>query len=232
MKRRSVKDVMTSPVVTVAPHATYHEIVDAMVGRRISAVPVVDANGFVLGVVSEADLLHKVEFAGTAAAHHLIERRRVRAGRMKADAVVAADLMSEPAIVIRPSETIGAAAALMSEHRVKRLPVVDRDNLLVGIVSRSDILRLYVRDDDEVRYEIRNRVMMDTLWMEPESLDVVVKAGIVTLTGTVDRYTTASILVQLVEAVPGVVQVVDHLGFEYDDRRRPPAASVMAPRVG
>jgi CBS domain-containing protein len=231
MKRRSVQDAMTWPVVTVAPTATYHEIVDAMVSRRISALPVVDANGFVLGIVSEADLLHKVEFAGVASTHHLIERRRAREGRMKADAVVAADLMSKPAITIRPDETIGAAAAAMSDHHVKRLPVVDRTNTLVGIVSRSDILRLYVRPDDEVRSEIRTRVLQDTLWIEPDSLDIVVEDGVAVLTGTVDRFSTASILVQLVETVPGVVQVIDHLGFDYDDRRRSPAASVMAPRV-
>src|SRR5262249_41248813 len=106
MKRRSVHDVMTRPLVTVAPTATYHEIGDAMVSRRITALPVVDANGFVLGIVSEADLLHKVEFAGVAPAHHLIERRRARESRVKADAVVAADLMSKPAITIRPDETI------------------------------------------------------------------------------------------------------------------------------
>jgi CBS domain-containing protein len=231
MKRRTVQDIMTSPVVTVAPKSTYHDIVDAMVSRNISALPVVADNGIVLGVVSEADLLHKVEFAGVAPTHHLLERRRVRKSRMKADAVVAADLMSKPAIVVPPSEPIAAAAALMTVHHVKRLPVVDGDTL-VGIVSRSDILRLYVRPDDDIRSEIRNRVLLGTMWIEPDSLDVVVERGIVTLAGAVDRYSTASIVVQLVDAVPGVIQVLDHLSFHYDDRRRTAATPILSPRVG
>jgi CBS domain-containing protein len=229
MKRRTIEDIMTSAVVTVAPAATYHDIVDAMAAGRFSALPVVDVNGFVVGVVSEADLLHKVEFAGTMPAHTLIAGRRARRRRMKANAVIAADLMTTPPVTVRSTGTICDAAALMSRHQVKRLPVVERANRLVGIVSRSDVLRLHVRPDAQILEEIRTRVLWDTLWIHPDSLTVAVRHGVATLTGTVDRCSTASILVQLVSGVPGVIQVVDRVSYGFDDTRRRPVRTFVSP---
>ena len=221
MRRHTVGDVMTSPAVSVPETATYHEIVDAMVAHHISAVPVVNANGYVVGVVSEADLLPKMEFAGREPVHRLIERKRVRDGRRKAGAVLAVDLMSEPAVVIRPVASIAAAAAMMSEHQVKRLPVIDDADNLIGIVSRSDLVRLYARPDDEILSEIREHVLTRMLSMDPDRLSIEVTKGVVSIAGTVGRRSTVSVLELLIQAVPGVVHVANHLSYRFDDEQHP-----------
>jgi CBS-domain-containing membrane protein len=146
---------------------------------------------------------------------------------MKSDAVVASDLKSEPAVVIRPAASIGEAAALMSVHSVKRLPVVDGAGYLIGIVSRSDLLRLYARPDDEIMSEIRDQALLRTLWTQPDGLSIEVKQREVTLGGTVDRRSSVQLLELFVRAVPGVVNVVNHLTSRFDDRRdRPRLPSV------
>lgn len=228
MKRRTVGDAMTSPVVSVLGSASYHAIVEVMVSKGISAVPVVDAEGRVVGVVSEADLLHKLEFAGVGPARGLLERRRSRDGRAKAGAVLAADLMSAPPVTVRPSASVGAAATLMSERHVKRLPVVDGAGTLVGIISRCDLLRLYARPDDELLSEIRDQVLLRTLWMDPDSLSVTVRQGVVTLAGATDRRSTIHLLEQLVQTVPGVTDVVSHLSYHLDDRPAHLSAASMS----
>src|SRR5215467_5305097 len=176
---------MTSPAVSVLASTTYHDIVEMMIGHNVSALPVCDADGCVVGVVSQADLLHKVEYAGTEP-EHTFERKRVRIGRAKADALLAEDLMSEPAIVIQPNATINAAAASMGQQHIKRLPVIDTDGRLVGVVSRSDVLRSYLRSDEDIACEIRDDVVLGSMWIDPAQLSVEARDGIVTLTGTVD----------------------------------------------
>jgi CBS domain-containing protein len=218
MKRRTVGEVMTATVVTVPESATYHEVVDLMLGHGISAVPVVDSEGRVVGIVSEADLLYKVEFADREPVRHLIERRRTRDGRAKAAGTVAADLMTEPAITIRATETVGAAAAEMSRRNVKRLPVIDANGFPIGIVSRRDLLEQYLRPDDAIVSDIREHVLLRTLWIEPDSITVEVSAGVVALAGAVDRRSTVSLIEALIHSVPGVVDVRNNLSYHFDDR--------------
>jgi CBS domain-containing protein len=220
MRRHTVGDVMTSPAISVPETATYHDIIDAMVAHNISAVPVVGADGYVVGVVSEADLLHKMEFAGGGPVHRLLERKRTRDGRRKAAAVLAVDLMSQPAIVIRPTASISAAAALMTEHGVKRLPVVDGEDQLVGVVSRADLVRLYARPDDQILSDIREHVLRRTLCMDADVLTVEVVNGVVSVAGTVDRRSTVDVVELLVQSVPGVVNVANHLSYRFDDEHR------------
>jgi CBS domain-containing protein len=221
MRRHRVADVMTSPAISVPETATYHDIVDAMVTHNISAVPVVNRDGVVLGVVSEADLLHKMQFAGADPARRLLERKRVRDGRRKAVAVLAADLMSTPAIVVGPAASIPVAAALMSRHGVKRLPVVDTHGRLIGVVSRADLVRLYARPDEQVLADVRENVLRGTLSMDPDALTVAVDNGVVSLAGVVDRRSTVTIVELLVRTIPGVVEVANHLCYHFDDDHRP-----------
>ena len=175
-----------------------------------------------------ADLLHKIEYAGQEP-EHAFERKRIRVARAKADALLAENLMSEPAIVIGPNATISAAAATMSQHRIKRLPVVDSDGRLIGVVSRSDVLRSYLRPDDEIAHEIRDDVVLGTMWIDPAELSIDVRDGIVTASGTVDRRSTASILAHLIESVPGVLRVHDHIDARYDDTRRRAPVDAVTP---
>jgi CBS domain-containing protein len=219
MRTWHVDDVMTTDVVTVKEDTPYREIVDTLTGRRVSAVPVVDELRQVVGVVSEADLLHKIEYLGDERERRVFAGRRRRASQVKAHGLLARDLMSGPAITVLPSATLIAAARLMDQERVKRLPVTDDLGRLRGIVSRADLLRVYLRPDPEIQQDVVSDVLGRTLWVEPGTVDVIVQAGVVTLTGRTDRLSTAQLAVKLTAAVPGVVEVVDQLGYDFDDRR-------------
>jgi CBS domain-containing protein len=208
---------MTPEVVVVPPEAGYKHIVDVLADFKVSAVPVVDEHGKVVGVVSEADLLRKVELGPDAPAR-LFEGRTRRDSRSKATGETARDLMSSPVVTISASASISAAARLMERHRVRRLPVVDEETgRLVGIVSRRDLLRPYLRPDEEIRDDVATRVIRDSLWIDPAEIDVVVDDGRVVLRGRVDRRTTAAIAVRLTQALDGVVAVQDELTWDFDD---------------
>lgn len=217
MRQWLVQDVMTRDVITVTPRTPYREIVDALVRHRVTAAPVVDEEGRVLGVVSEADLLHKVEFIGEEHQRRTFERPSRRSARDKAQATVAADLMTAPAITAGPQTSVVAAARRMETHHVKRLPVVDEDERVVGIVSRRDLLMMHMRPDPDIREDIVENVLRRALWIDPVCVEVDVLDGRVMLSGKVERRSTASLVVRLVADVPGVVTVVDRLGWDYDD---------------
>jgi CBS domain-containing protein/PII-like signaling protein len=216
MRTWQVDDVMTADVVTVRPDAPYREIVDTLANHRVSAAPVVDPDQRVVGVVSEADLLHRIEFVGDD--RRVFASRRRRTAHAKAHGATAKDLMSKPAITITSGAPLTAAAKIMDGERVKRLPVVDTAGRLRGIVSRSDLLRVYLRPDHEIERDVVDEVLRRTLWVEPGMVEVEVDQGLVTLTGRTDRHSTRQLAVKLTQAVPGVVEVVDRLEFEFDDR--------------
>jgi CBS domain-containing protein len=150
---QTVQDVMTTDVVCAHPNTSYKELVELLATRRVSAVPVVDDRGHVVGVVSEADLLCKREQPARPALRLLSAPRR-RRERVKAQATVAAELMSRPAVTIDPQATVAAAARRLHASGVKRLPVVHAGGRLVGIVSRVDLLKGFLRSDEELHSEI------------------------------------------------------------------------------
>jgi CBS domain-containing protein len=217
MKVWRVRDVMTADVATVGEQTPYREIVDILAERRISAVPVVDDFRHVVGVVSEADLLHKIEMAGEAQERRVFEGRRRRAARVKATGAVARDLMTTPAVTVVADTPLAAAARLIESEDVKRLPVVDDLGRLVGIVSRADLLQVYLRSDEEIRHDVVEEVLRRVLWIEPGLVRVEVTDGVVKLVGQLDRRSTAMLAARLAHAVAGVVEVVDELGFDFDD---------------
>jgi CBS domain-containing protein len=231
MRRWTVKDVMTDNVVSVSDNTPYKDIVQLLAQHEVSAVPVVDDTRRVLGVVSEADLLHKIEFTGLEPHVHLLERKQRRQARAKAAGDRAGDLMSSPAVTVSSDASLSAVAKIMDHERVKRLPVVDEQGRLIGIVSRRDLLRVYLREDETIREDIREQVLRRTLWIDPDMLTVAVDRGVVTLTGTADRRSTAQITVRLCESVDGVVEVVDQIGYEYDDTADVHRQSLMRPTV-
>jgi CBS domain-containing protein len=213
MRRWTVGDVMTGKVVSVTADTPYKQIVKSLQRHRVSAVPVVDDEDHVIGIVSEADLLPKLETPDETTFGHK-RRRRIRA---KARGDIASELMSTPAVTIGPEAAIPAAARIMDSERVKRLPVLDDQGRLVGIVSRSDLLRPFLRGDDEIRAEIRDQVLLRTLWIDPDTLDVAVDSGVVTLTGTADRLSTVDIIGRMCRGVAGVVDVVNQIVPDRDD---------------
>jgi len=217
MRRWLVGDVMTKDVVTVTADTPYKEVVERLTAHAVSAVPVVADDGQVVGVVSEADLLHKMEFVGAGSPARFLERKRRRGARAKSTAELAGDLMTAPALVISPAESVTTAAKLMEAERVKRMPVVDQHGRLVGIVSRRDLLRLYLRGDEAIRGEVLDEVLNRTLWISPGTVTVEVNRGVVGLSGTVDRLSTIALVIRLVEGVAGVVDVENHLTYHLDD---------------
>jgi CBS domain-containing protein len=202
-----VKDVMTSDVVTVGPRTPLKDVGRLMVERRISGLPVVDEDGSVLGVVSEGDILVKERghLAERSLFDHLLD---IESGEgAKHDARDAADAMTWPAVTIRPDRSVPEAAAQMLDRRVNRLPVVDKNGALLGIVTRADLVRAFVREDDAIEREIREDVVLRILWNVPERFAIDVDAGEVTIEGEVSDAESAEMLVRFVERVPGVVGI-------------------------
>jgi CBS domain-containing protein len=138
--------------------------------------------------------------------------------------------MSSPAITIDPDATVPMAARLLARHGIKRLPVVDDLGRLIGIVSRPDLLRLFLRDDEAIQREIIDEVLLRALWIEPNAVLVKVEDGVVTLTGHLERKSLVPMAIHLTRTVPGVVDVVSQLTFEVDDDRLPlPPSHSMLP---
>ncbi|MBO4206712.1 CBS domain-containing protein [Micromonospora echinofusca] len=205
---------MTRDVVTVAPETGYHQIADLLVRHSISAVPVVDPEGRVLGLVSEADLLAKLEYSDREP-YHPLAVRRLGAGRGRAAGENAAGLMSYPVVTISADASVTGAARLIDAAGVKRLPVVDERRHLLGIVSRRDLVRLYARGDEEILAAVLD--VLTGLRVDPADLHVRVDDGVVSLAGRVDRRSTAAMAVGFVRSTPGVVDVIDELTYRYDD---------------
>lgn len=201
-----VKDVMNKDVVVVSPRMPLKEVARVLVNRHFSGVPVVDDDGKVLGVVSEGDILAKERAPGGATS---IFRRalEIETSSAKHDARDAGEAMTAPAVTIGPLRSVAEAAALMLDRRVNRLPVVDADGKLLGIVTRADLVRAFVRDDSEIEREIREDVLLRAMWESPGRFRVRVRGGEVTLAGKVNDADSVGILVRFVERVPGVVNI-------------------------
>lgn len=200
-----VANVMTTQVLTVKPDTTLKEVAELLGSRGISGAPVVDDAGLVLGVVSEADILAKERRP----------RRQTRVDRLlghthvdqKAAARTAGEAMTAPAVTIGADRRVDAAAALMLDRSVNRLPVIDREGLLVGIVTRADLVRAFVHSDEQVEREIREEVLLHELWLDPEDFELSVQKGEVTITGHAGTEAERELLVRRISLVPGVVSV-------------------------
>jgi CBS domain-containing protein len=211
MKETKVKDVMTASVVAVRQNADFKEMVTVMRSHKISAFPVIDADGKVVGVVSEADLLLKEATpALPQGAIRLAWRLRQRS---KADGATAAEEMTSPAVTIHEDAPVGQAARLMQSRRVKRLPVVDADGRLRGIVSRADLLSVYERPDTDIRDEVIKDVLIGEFGFDELMFAVTVKSGVVTVTGPVAKRPVALSLLATIRYVEGVVGVRDRLSY-------------------
>jgi len=213
----TVSDVMTRTVVSVNGFAPFKDIVRRMQDYRVSAVPVVDEDDIVLGIVSEGDLILK-EDADLEGEPRFLDGARRRQDRSKAAGRIASELMTAPAITIGPDATLGEAARLMHRHAVKRLPVVDpADGTILGIVSRTDLLKVFLRDDAEIAQEVREDVIRRTLWIDPDTIRIVVRDGVVTMDGQLEHRSLLSVLEPLVLSCEGVVGVESRVSYPPDD---------------
>jgi len=206
-----VQDVMTTRVISVTAGAGYKDIVTLLRRHRVSAVPVLDAAGRVTGVVSGADLLMKQTApALPVGAVRLAWRLRERS---KASACTAAELMTSPAVTVRADADVARAARLMRDRNVRRLPVTGADGRLMGIVSRTDVLGVYERPDEQIRDEITTGVIAGRFPLDPLDFDVTVTSGIVTIAGRVESGAAALSLLAAIRNVEGAVAVRDRLSY-------------------
>ena len=223
----TVGDVMTRTVVSVRAWTPLKEVAQLLIERRISGVPVVDEAGGLLGIVSEADFLLK-EQGAQAIRHRPLSRifgesRASRSNLVKLGALTAGEAMTSPALTIAPDRHISEAAAVMTARGVNRLPVVDRGRL-VGIVSRADLVRAYVRSDEELAATIRDDVLLRILWLDPAQFTVAVHDGVASISGRVERRSTAEMVERAVSMVPGIVEVEPDLSWASDDSRDAPTS--------
>jgi len=214
-----VKDIMTSDVVTIGPEASLKEVAGILAARKISGLPVVGENGEVVGIVSETDILFK-ERGDSKRGTKLSWLFGGVEEQVKLEARTAGEAMSAPAHTIGPGRPVAEAAARMLDASVNRLPVVDGGRL-VGIVTRADLVRAFVRPDAEIEQEIRHDVLERTMWLrDPGAIRVGVVGGKVTLGGTADRRMDAELISKLVASIPGVVEIDDaSLRWHEDDRQ-------------
>lgn len=217
----TVRDVMTKDVIAVQPHAAFKDIAILFAHHNISSVPVIDDDRHVLGVISETDLLSK-ESQQALPSHRPSLGPRQRRLRAKATARRAHELMTSPAITIGPGETVPAAARTLQRHAVTRLPVVDEHGTLVGIVSRHDLLCLFVRSDHDIASDVRHEVTPHA----PGELSADVTDGVVVLNGRVHRRSVIPTVVALAHRVEGVVDVIEHLYYDIDDTGMAPTSPV------
>jgi len=207
-----VKDVMTTRVVSVTRDASFRTMVAALRDHRVSAFPVLDDDGKVIGVVSEADMLAKEALdSEPEGMPGMIAGMLRRKEHEKARGTTAGDIMTSPPITVSPDDTLERAARLMYTRKVKRLPVIDANGHLVGIVGRADLLTVFDRADEDIRREILDEVIRHELRTDPAVFTVVVKDGIVTLEGVAETKEFGDDIVQRVRHVQGVVAVRDRL---------------------
>jgi CBS domain-containing protein len=209
----TVEDIMTAQVVAVKRSASFKEMAALLRQFRVSAFPVVDDDEKVIGVISEADLLARAEGVrgegfppGSGGLRGIVAPHRH-------SGLTAGDLMTHPAVTVRPGDPVELAARLLYTLGVRRLPVVNAGGCLVGIVSRTDVLAVFDRPDEEIRKEIIDEVTLTGSRQNPPQIAVTVQAGVVTLAGSPETTALGRDIVRKAQHIRGVVAVKDHLSY-------------------
>jgi len=201
-----VAEIMTTDVLTVGPETSIKEVAEILSARGISGAPVVDEDKHVLGVVSEADIIVKESRAKQPdRLHRMLHRTNGTAAKRAAR--TAGEAMTSPAVTVTGARRVDVAAALMLDKQVNRLPVVDEHDVLVGIVTRADLVRAFVHTDAQIAAEIREEVLLRELWLRPEDFEITVDRGEVTVAGHLPNEDERDLLIRRVGLVPGVVSV-------------------------
>ena len=216
-----VQELMTTPVLSIGPEASLKDVAEIFVERGISGLPVCDVENHVVGVISEGDILYKEHDPSTGRKGGplawLIDGNTPAV--IKSRALTVREAMTSPALTVTPWSSVSEAARLMSERGINRLPVV-RNNELVGIVTRTDLVRAFTRSDGEIERELRDEVLERTLWLERDTVELEVKRGAVKLAGMLQTRSDATLLERMVGRIPGVVSVTSELTWNVDDTRR------------
>lgn len=214
-----VIDLMTTDVVTIHPDQTIKDAARMMVNERVSGLPVVDDSGKLIGIVTEADFLERE-----------VDKEGPSGGLLGAvfgpserhpDAVTVREVMSANVITVASDATLAEAARVMAGNSVKRLPIVDADGKVLGVLSRADIVAAFARPDELIDDEIREDITKRILFIDPDTLDISVTDGIVALGGELPTKTDARILEELCRRLEGVVSVDSSLSWKVDDTKLP-----------
>lgn len=229
-----VESIMRRAVVIVRPETPLRDVARVLVEHGISGVPVVDAGGTVIGVISEADFVLREQGVSRrrGGLFRLLADDGDRETLVKVEATTAGEAMTSPPLTIGPTASLRDAARLMTERQVNRLPVV-HDGELVGIITRADIVRAYVRTDEELRATIVDDVVRRTMWLDARALEVTVENGVAHVSGTVEKRSDVAILERLVREVPGVMDCAVTVGWRLDDTGiQPEARDLVNPPFG
>lgn len=219
MRHTTVADVMSTNVISASPDDSFAQIATMLRNAAIRAVPVVDEDGRLRGVVSEADLMAAVAHTeGDTRRWWRPRHIRRRSPQAKAGATTAAELMTTDVETVTPATRLPAAARAMMDGHLRWMPVCDETNRVIGVLARADVLTVFLRDDAAIRAEIVDDILRYVLLADPSAVTVEVAGGVVTLTGELDTSLDVQVAVRLTERVEGVVAVVDHLRYRADSR--------------
>ncbi|MFG2026892.1 CBS domain-containing protein [Streptomyces sp. NPDC048825] len=225
MKTCKVGEVMTSEVIGARRETPFKDVARLLHQHRISGLPVVDTDDKVVGVISETDLMRRQAAQAERAPGRRFRlpalRGRARPRAVEVRATTAGQLMSTPAITAHPEQRVADAARVMERHHVERLPVVDEEDRLIGIATRRDLMRVFLRTDEEIRREIIDEVLTRAMCLPHYTVIVSVRDGVATLEGRLEHRSDIPLVVQLVWKVDGVVGVMKSLTFRIDDTHPP-----------
>ncbi|MFC0602525.1 CBS domain-containing protein [Streptomyces palmae] len=220
-----VGEVMTREVVEARRETPLKDVARLLAQHRISGLPVLDHDDKVLGVISETDLIRRQAAQGADRPARWFRlpalRRSARRAAAAARAVTAEDLMTSPAVTVHPEQRVADAARVMERHGVERLPVVDEEDRLIGIATRRDLLRVFLRTDEEIRRDVIAEVFTRAMRRPPDAVTISVRDGMVTLGGCLERRSDIPLAIQLTYRIDGVVGVVNGLTCDADDGRVP-----------
>jgi CBS domain-containing protein len=227
-----VSELMTEKVLRIGPEAPIKDVAKVLITNGISGLPVCDIEGRVLGVISEGDILYKehdpAEGRLGGPLGWIVDGTLNAAAVNKAKALTARRAMTAPAITIAPWESVSEAARVMCQRHVNRLPVV-KDELLVGIITRADLVRAFTRTDAEIERELREDVVERTMWIDTGNVEVSVKDGVAALSGRLTTRSDVDLLNRLVARVPGVVGIESTVAWNVDDTTRKGRRSLEQP---
>lgn len=218
-----VRDIMTTDPMTVRPETLLKEAARIMVRNQVSGLPVIDAGGALVGIVTEGDFLRQEASRERPYRRSLLDALFGDGDGEPPAAETVGEVMTGDLVTITPEATLGEAARVMANRNVKRLPVVDIDGELVGIISRADVVNAFTKPDDVIEDEVREDIIRRLLFLDPDLLSVAVTDGVVTLGGTLENRTEVQLLEELTRRIAGVVRVESELTYLVDDRRGPEA---------
>jgi len=216
MRHHEVREVMTADPATVTPATSLKYVADLLVKEKVNAVPVLNLQGQVLGIVAEIDLLRKEELQRDPDGRHSVHLN-YRARRDMATAETAGEIMRPVPGTVQPGATLAEAARLMDRHHVACLLVTGESGQLLGVVGPRNLLQVFLRPDDEIRAEIVKDVLVGYLGTNPALVQVEVTDGVVRLAGEVERRSMLALVQPAVRAVDGVIDVGGELSYAIDD---------------